>query len=141
MKETLFQAKRIDNEDMVEGFLLKGNRTYIVTADAIYYMVVSIGGAASVELVEVDPQTVCEFSGLIDKNKKKIFEHDVVEAHFRNNHSKQRFRVVFDDGMFLFDNGCVKVPRYDIYALRKIGSSVANPELLQEQSVSEEDIP
>lgn len=44
--------------------------------------------------------------------------------------SKQTFCVVFDDGIFLFDNGFVSVPKYDIYAMTVIGNIHDNPELL-----------
>jgi uncharacterized phage protein (TIGR01671 family) len=81
-------------------------------------------------VTEIQPQTVGQFTGLTDKNGKKIFERDIVKAYFRNNHSRQIFRVVFGDGIFLFDNNCVKVPKYDIYEMEVIGNIHDNPELL-----------
>lgn len=84
MSEILYQGKRVDNGEWVEGFLLKGNRTYIVTSDAIEYMVVSLAGMASVQLVEVVPETVRAFTGLCTVNEKSIFEGDVVRWNDAN---------------------------------------------------------
>ena len=109
--------------------------------------------------IEVDENTVGQFTGLWDSTKweeltqeeqnaflhqpdgwentedvwhgKQIFEGDIVQAHFRNNHSKQTFCVIFGDGMFLFDNFYVKVPKYDIYCMKVIGNIHDNPELLE----------
>ena len=78
MREILFRGKRIDNGEWAEGFLLKGNRTYIVTRDAIDYMVVSLACMASMQLVEVDPKTVGQFTGLTDMCGNKIFDGDIL---------------------------------------------------------------
>lgn len=80
MREILFRGKRKDNGEWVEGFLLKGQRTYIVTLDAVDYMVVSISYAACVELVEVIPESVSQYTGLTDKNGEKIFEGDLLNG-------------------------------------------------------------
>ena len=51
--------------------------------------------------VEVIPETVSEFTGLTDKNGKKIFEGDIIHAHYANA-PKADFveQVVFSDGRF-----------------------------------------
>jgi uncharacterized phage protein (TIGR01671 family) len=113
MREILFRGKDKENGKWITGFLVSSKH---------------IGDW--VTAWPVDPKTVGQFTGLTDKNGKKIFEHDIVQAHFRNNHSKQTFRVIFDDGMFLFDNNHVKVPKYDIYSMKVIGNIHDNPELL-----------
>ena len=68
MRDILFKAKRLDNGECVDGFYCcigpaGQEKHYIIPeyASAFYG-------------VEVDPSTVCQYTGLTDKNRKKIFE-------------------------------------------------------------------
>ena len=74
----IHRGKRKDNGEWIEGYLIQGNRTYIVTIEAINYMVVSASCMASIELVEVIPKTVGQCTGLTDKNGRLIFTGDVL---------------------------------------------------------------
>ena len=128
MREILFRGKSTDNGEWVEG-------TYFPPANTlISYKLELIDGVVTFMDFCVIPETVGQFTGLTDKNGKKIFEGDIVQAHFRTNHSKQIFRVTFDDGMFIFNNGYVKLPVRGIYGIKVIGNIHDDPELLQSES-------
>ena len=143
MREILFRGKRLDNGDWIEGYLYEHEPPLVGIVcekdepEASKWFITRTGFAdwnmpRPVELVEVDPSTVGQYTGLKDKNGKRIFEGDIVQAHFRTNHSKQIFRVTFDDGMFIFNNGYVKLPVRGIYGIKVICNVHDNPEYMKE---------
>ena len=131
MRKILFRGKRTDDGEWVEGNLL-----YDVDSEQaqIFYFeyLYSECGLERAECAEiVDPSTVGQYTGLTDKNCKKIFEGDIITAYFKSNRSKQKFSVIFENGTFLFDNSRVKVSINNIYRLKIIGNIYDNPELLK----------
>lgn len=68
MREILFRGKRIDNGEWIEGYFYKDIGSFIKERQS----------AVSTETHLVDPSTVGQFTGLTDKNGKRIFEGDVL---------------------------------------------------------------
>ena len=113
MREILFKAKRIDNGEWVEGSYLncKGSTTY-------KHNIRTFDDEWGVEWVEVDETTICQYTGLTDKNGNKIWENDVV----RDTEDDMTMVVRWDDEelRFVLDDygytGCVMEYGFDEFA-------------------------
>ena len=145
-REILFRGKRVANDAWTEGYLFKTwNRTFLLWG--------TTGDVPN--MVEVIPETVGQYTGLTDKNGKKIFEGDIIKAYFRpQNFKKPPYAI----GNVIFENGTFKVvvhisknsieykvfekediAAYSIehnfldryYVLKVIGNIYDNPELLE----------
>ena len=139
MREILFRAKRIDNGEWIEGDLVHApdGRTAVSTYD---------------DLVETVPETVCQYTGLTDKNGRKIFEGDIItyqhdndDCPFPNKDTKRRVgRVYFQEFRSCFAvaegrNGSDMINQ-DLFKyvqngnrVQVIGNIFDNPELIGEQ--------
>lgn len=150
MREILFKAKRIDNGEWVEGSLID------LDIDSGYCYIVPPYKKASILPINflitdrmklVDPETLCQFTGLCDKNGKKIWENDIIKYHFREIYAPIKYgcyQNCFDSQKteyigFYVDWTGDKCLRKDlgywidmVYAM-PVGNIFDNKELLQEE--------
>ena len=146
MREILFRGKRIDNGEWVYGDLINNHDGRKFVGEVVvddYKGTANDTYEAGIGFVEVDPETVGQFTGLTDKNGKKIFEGDIVEAHdnlpfFDGCNSEEicyNGKVMYtdDQGMYVCEgneNGNA-LCALNLDECVVIGNAIDNPELLE----------
>lgn len=114
MREILFKAKRLDNGEWITGcYALMHGYHYIMPEDdySIWY--------------EVNPETICQYTGLTDKNGNKIWENDILK--FEWDKKKIVDVIKYDPPMFTYSNSM----RWNLQKDEVIGNIFDNPELME----------
>ena len=129
MREILFRGKRLDNSEWVEGWYQP--ETTIKHWNGIQETVgVTIAYKVEDGFLEdtlVDPSTVGQYTGLKDKNNKRIFEWDILTLLGGRPHV-----VRFADGAFILEDS--SIPMRFANKFEVIGNVHDNRELLKEEA-------
>jgi uncharacterized phage protein (TIGR01671 family) len=137
----LFKAKRIDNGEWVTGNLIqnpffKGVRSWISSEQEDKTRLRSISRTQALwNSIEVDSSTICQCTGLKDKNGKLIWENDIANClteyccgyiGWNESEAGFYFNVLLEDGRFEEEH------IYDYQdSIEVIGNIFDNPEFLQ----------
>ena len=135
MREILFRGKRLDNGEWVDGYLYEHEPALVGIAsendvpEPSKWFIARTGFAdwnmpRPVEFVEVAPSTIGQYTGLADKNGKRIFEGDILSI-WNESHDV----VVFEDGAFDLENTSIPIRFANKFEV--IGNITDNPELLE----------
>lgn len=138
MREILFRAKRIDNSEWVSGYYVYD---YAHNAHFIFKNQLVCPNCINDRRIdysvcdyEIDPDTLCQYNGLTDKNGKRIWENDIVRIE--NSMDEGIGNIEFYGGMWYVDgepsNSLYDIVEYDDAAeVEVIGNIFDNPELLK----------
>ena len=137
MREILFRGKTIVTGRWIEGLLWK--KKYDSNKIFISYFPDKDDNE---DALVVDPETVCQYTGVMDKAEKKIFEGDVVEGLFLFGMSINAV-ATFKDGSFGLKWYRGSIEEFSAFScfhnvtFEVIGNIFDNPELM-EGGVSDE---
>lgn len=131
----LFKAKFDDSDRWVKGQLVEVNDTYLIIPN--HASKILAGWFSTSNVVEVKKDTICQCTGLKDKNGKLIWENDIVRDEQGN-----FYKAFWQNNYYQFSWVCVKTDvfligtKWDLWSIKSfeievIGNKFDNPELLE----------
>lgn len=129
MREIIFRGKRLDNREWYYGSYL------FLHISSVDWTGAKRGKPEDVHYIVNDqdinyavyPSTIGQYTGLEDKNGKRIFEGDILSFRAGRTHV-----VRFEDGAFILEDSAIPIP----FAIKSeiIGNIHDNPELLKAEA-------
>lgn len=148
MRDILFRGKRTDNGEWAEGYLYEHEPALVgivsendVPEPSKWFIVRTAFADWNMprraEFIEVDPSTVCQYTGLKDKNGKRIFEGDIIKRFWLG--SEIIYCVRYDGENAHFIGKALNKSGFSTFdgdgkMFEVIGNVHDNPELLKEEA-------
>jgi uncharacterized phage protein (TIGR01671 family) len=139
VKKILFRGKRCDNGDWVQGFYVRAD--YHWHKNGIHKDWIICGASANGgwfalhNKYAVKEETIGQYTGLTDKNGKKIFEGDILDC---KSGLYERCKVIYNEFCSAFQLECADgfsdffLCSINHKGMEIIGNIYDNPELLKE---------
>ena len=132
MREILFRAKRINNGEWVEGNGIHYPKSFNWKGTC---WIDGMRERAN-DWVQVDLETVCQYTGMTDKNGSKVWENDIIQMFYRDGETNV--------GTIRYTDECVRFQYYEgniigygidmTCDMEVIGNVFDNPELMKGDS-------
>jgi uncharacterized phage protein (TIGR01671 family) len=139
MREILFKAKRKDNGEWVEGCYAESKgKTFIGIDISISIDEFEVFCTPIIRWIEVDLETLCQFTGLCDKNRSRIWENDILMAHLDEPYPENATYEIVEwnvAGWVGHETGSTDrqyLDKFDLEHFEVVGNIFDQPELLQE---------
>lgn len=138
----LFKAKRINNGEWVTGSLLTCEDGTCKIATSL--LEVKTNGPILVCAYDVDRDTICQCTGLKDKNGNLIWENDIVKRNFYLYSSEAKYEEKENCGIVKYDKEYARFGyQCSVFAMLSeskkhdtievVGNIFDNPELLESE--------
>lgn len=129
----LFKAKRVDNGGWMVGYIAR----YGHTGKEKCYIIPSY--ASDLYSFLIDENTICQCTGLKDKNGKLIWENDIMVAHLDEDYPENEtyIRILWcGSGLCSIENrskDIAPIDKFDTEHFEVCGNIFDSPELLESE--------
>lgn len=98
IEDIKFKAKRLDNGEWIIGSFV------VMKIPALSKTTIGIVAAGGATLHEVDPSTVCQFTGLKDCEGKEVWDHDLLQSPCQETEEIYEVSYSQEEGGFIVKN-------------------------------------